>query len=268
MRKLLLSLLFFTFGFISLTQSVYSQDLNIASEFEINSEESVSGDIVIVAKDRGIILTDVSYDQRIFGVVQDNPKIVAREASASANSRPVVRTGETLVNVTDFNGEIKKGDYITTSPALGKGMVAGQSGYVVGVAIEDPVFTNENITVQGKEVRTGSVNVAVKIEYAELTTARNSLRLLDALNAALFRNIQDPEQFTNIIRFFIAGLIAILAFIIGFFSITRSISKSIEAIGRNPLARRTILLSMGIQIIITVIGALAAVAITFIIIRF
>ncbi len=246
-----------------------AQGFNVASVYEVGDADAKSGDILISAGEKGLIRTDVTYDPKIFGVIDDNPLLVLRESTQSGVvKRPVVRSGDTVVNVNDFNGVIKKGNYITTSPQLGKGMQAGQSGYAVGIALEDASYTEETATVQNKTIKVGTVRVSVGPLYAELTTARSNLTLLNSLNTAFFRNIQDPEKFTQVIRFIIAGIVAVLAFGIGFFSITRSVSKAVEAIGRNPLAKQSILVSVGLQILVTVVGAIAAVAIVFIIIRF
>lgn len=258
------------YSLLTITNSVQAQGFNIASTYLIADDKAVSGDIIISAGEKGLTRTDISYDNRVFGVMQDNPLVVLRPASGSAqpNSKPIIRIGDTIVNVNNFNGDIKKGDYITASPQLGKGMKAGQSGYVVGLALEDADLSGEPTTILNKQVKTGTVRASISINYAELTSARNNIALLNSLNAAFFRNIQDPEKFTSVIRFVAAGVVAVLAFTIGFFSISRSLAKSTEAIGRNPLAKRTIMLTVAAQIVLTAMGGIAAIAIVFIIIRF
>lgn len=245
--------------------AVYAQGFNTASTYEISDKDAASKDILISAGEKGLTRTNVTYDSKVFGVLEDNPLLVLREASSSA--RPVIRNGDTTVNVTDFNAEIKKGDYITTSPVLGKGMKAGQSGYVLGIALENATYDGPTVTAEGKQVKTGSVKVAIRIEYAELSTARSNFALLSSLNGVLFRSIQDPEKFTLTIRYIIAGLIALIAFAIAFFTVGRSITKAIEAIGRNPLARATIMASIIFQLVIALIGGIATVGIIYIIVR-
>lgn len=242
-----------------------AQGFNIASVYQISDKDTVSGDILISNGDKGLTRTQVSYDNRIFGVIDTNPTVVLREASSSAT--PVIRLGDVSVNVTDYNRAIKKGDLITSSPVLGKGMKAEQSGYVLGTALADADYSGPPIQADAKQVKTGTVKVALRIEFAELTTARNSITLLDNLNTAFFRSVQNPEKFTLIIRYIIAGLIGIIAFVIGFFTVARSISKSVEAIGRNPLARNTIMASVIFQIVLAVVGGIVAVALIYIIVR-
>lgn len=252
----------------SLLNPVFSQGFNIASTYKIDDKDIASGDLVIVGADGKITRTNVSYDYRIFGVAQDTPVIVTRPATASAElEKPISRTGDINTNVTDFNGEIKKGDYVTSSPVSGKGMKGESSGYVLGVALEDAQFTNQTTTVDQRQVKNGSVKIAIKIEYAEISGPKNTWRFLNSLNNTFFRNIQDPERFTLTIRYIIAGLIALIAFAIGFYAVSRSLSKAIEAIGRNPLARNSILASVSLQILIAIVGAIVMGFIVFIIIR-
>ncbi len=249
-----------------LTQAVFAQGFNVASTYEITDQGIKDGDIIISNGEKGLTRTNVAYDARIFGVYTEKPLLVLREATGSA--KPVVRTGDITVNVSDFNDVIKKGDFVTSSPVEGKGMKAKQSGYVLGIALDDADYSGPTQTVENRSVKTGTVRVALRIEYAELTTAKNSIHLLNDLNAAFFRNVQDPEKFSNTVRYIVAGLVAILAFAIGFFWVSRSISKAVEAIGRNPLARQSIYISVAFQIGLTLIGGIVTVAIVFLLVRF
>lgn len=263
-------ILFFLFIIFLLlpTPFVFAQSFNAASTYKIDDSQIQSGDIVIVGPETEISRTNISYDYRIFGVAQDIPILVLRPATPSGElEKPIVRIGDVNINVTNFNGEIRKGDYVTTSPVSGKGMKAVSSGYVIGIALEDAQFTDQTSTVDQRQVRNGSVKLAIKIEYAELSGPKNTWRFLNALNNTFFRNIQDPEKFTLTIRYIIAGLIALIAFSIGFFSVSKSIANAIEAIGRNPLARNSILASVSLQILIVIIGAIVTTFIIFIIVR-
>jgi F0F1-type ATP synthase membrane subunit c/vacuolar-type H+-ATPase subunit K len=157
----------------------------------------------------------------------------------------------------------------------GKGAKSVASGYVVGVALQDfgdqdgeaVSYTPPN-GGDPRQVRSGAITVAIKIEYAELTTARNANRLLEALNAAFFRNTQNPEQFVNIIRYILAGLAVVVSFLVGFFTLARTIPKGMEALGRNPLARNTIQFGMVLNIIFTVAIALVGIIAAVILLRF
>jgi hypothetical protein len=250
-----------------LPSAVFAQGFNVASTYVITDTGVISGDILISGSENGFKRTNVSYESKIFGVFQEKPELVIRESTQSAKL-PIIRVGDTTVNITDYNGDIKAGDFITTSPVMGKGMKAAQSGYVLGIALEDAEYGDNTTSIFNRQVRNGAVKVAIRIEYAELTTSRNSLRLLDSLNSAFFRNVQDPEKFTNTLRYIIAGVLGLLVFAIGFFWVGRSLSKAVEAIGRNPLAKQSILASLAAQIVVTLIVSALAFGAIFIIIRF
>jgi F0F1-type ATP synthase membrane subunit c/vacuolar-type H+-ATPase subunit K len=241
-----------------------SQGLNVAATYLINDNQAVGGDILITSPD-GIKRSSISYDSKILGVLVDNPLIVLRDQDPT--KKPILSAGEAIVNITDFNGEIKRSDYVTTSPLAGEGMKGVQSGYVVGIALEDSSYNGQTSVIQGKASKLGTVKVAVKIEYAEITTARNNIRLLNDLAAVLYRSSQDPEKFINILRYIIAGLIAIIAFTVGFISTARAFTKTIESLGRNPLAQKSIYTSVAIHVFLTITAELIAFAVIFTIVR-
>jgi len=237
--KYIFALVFLVAG---LVRPVFAADIGgIAGTYIINDTAAVTGDILINTPD-GFKLAKIPYDNNIFGVFADTPVIVVH--TGKEGEKPVVRTGIATVNVTTVNGAIKQGDRITSSTVPGKGQRADQSGYVLGVALAG--YNGSG---------TGSIPVAVGIEYAELTTARNANRLFEYLGASLFSNVQNPEKFALIIRYILAGLILIASFVFGFVTFSRSLPKAMEAIGRNPLARHTIYLSMLLNVgLIAVVG--------------
>lgn len=249
---------------------VFAQ-LEIAEPYDV-PKEAVDGDIVSFGSGK-IDLSKKEYDEKMFGVIVENPLVTYRRQDNSGI--PVVRNGSTGVNVTTINGPIKTGDFITTSKMAGKGEKGTVSGYVVGVALQD--FGDNDGTAAtyepgdeqpSRQVKVGKINVAIKIEYAELTSARNANRLLDSLNAAFFRNTQNPEQFVNIIRYILAGLAVLISFLVGFFTLARSIPRSIEALGRNPLARTTIQFGIILNIVFTVGIAIVGIVAAIILLKF
>lgn len=267
--KILFVLFLLTTYYLIHNTPVHAQ-LEIAETFDV-PEEAVDGDIMSYT-DQGVVLSSREYDDKIFGVVETTPLVAYRRQDNTG--LPVVRNGTTSVNVTTANGDIKTGDFITTSSLPGKGQKALASGYIIGVALED--FTEQDgepveVTVSEggtKQAKIGAINVAIKIEFAELSTARNANRLLDALNAAFFRNVQNPEQFTNTIRYILAGLAVVVSFLIGFFTLARTLPKGIEALGRNPLAKTTIQFGIILNIVFTVGIALVGIVAAIILLRF
>lgn len=254
------------------------ESVDFAYVYTIADKDAIDGDIISSTVDKGMIRSTYPYDLRTFGIIQDAPLIVYK--SVDNVGSPVARSGTASVNITTINGPIVPGDYITTSEIPGKGQKATNSGYVIGIAMtslgntDGEEFSYQRQITGSKQpapvekFRRGKVNVAVQIQYAELTTARTALRLLDSFNASLFTNVQNPDQFVKIFRYITAIVVVLISFAIGFFTFSKSIPKGIEAIGRNPLAQKAIMFSIIMNIFFTVVVAIAGIGAAIIILRF
>ena len=226
---------------------------DIASTYEVIDEAAIDGDIMVYT-DEGIVRAAKPYDSTLFGIFQTTPLLVFT-IEGDTTGKPVVRAGTATVNVTNENGVIKAGDYITSSATVGKGQKATISGYVIGTALND---MNEP---------TGRVEVAISIEYAELTNSRTAARLFDALNIAAFESVRDPEKLSQIMKYFSAGFVVMGSLVFSLIIFGRSITKGIEAIGRNPLAKSTIQVSMMLSSLMTVGIILLSIGAAFVIIK-
>ena len=202
---------------------------DVANVYDISDPEVKEGDILIFDPEKGLQKASLPYDSHLFGIFQEQPGIVFRRADDSG--KPVVRSGIAKVNVSLSNGEIKRGDSITSSTSPGLGMKASSPGYVVGIALED-----------SKEDK-GQIDVAIDISFKDLTSSPN-----------FNKNI-------------LASLIILISIILGLFILSRVMPKAIEAIGRNPLAKRTIEISLILSIIIVVAVVIASIVAAVIILR-
>ncbi len=239
-----------------LVAPVYAQ-LEIADTYDLADKEVQNGDIMTL-NSQGLVRSTAEYDPKIFGVINSDALAAYKRVDQTGNI--ISRNGVVNVNITTANGAIKTGDYITSSTLAGKGQKALASGYIMGVALKD---FNEGEGTQiefaqfqnstPRKVSYGQIPIAIRIEYAEISTSRNANALLGRLNSALFTNVQDPEKFVNVIRFVASGLVIILSILIGLFILARVIPKGVEGIGRNPLARRSILFYTAINIIIVIV---------------
>lgn len=268
--KLIRTLLLFTLctlHFALYSSPIYAQQfqgIETTSVYEIADQDAAAGDILKIT-DKGLVRTTIGFDNKMFGVISDQPLLVYR---TEIKGKPVIRSGITQVNVTTLNGPIKYGDYISSSGVSGKGQKASESGYTLGIALAS--FNGEGATqVDGPKgkVASGKIPVAIRIEYTELTNPRFAGRLFGFVGTALLENISDPKQIGNVVRFIAAGLVILLSFTFGFLTFSRSIAKSIEALGRNPLAKSTIQLSMIINIVLLVVTGLIGIVASILIIR-
>ncbi len=241
-----------------------TEAIDVAFTRPVITKDAKSGDIVEMS-DKGLVLANTPYSTKIAGVIVDNSLIVYRKV-ASDSARPIARNGIVAVNVTDAGGAIKLGDYITSSSIPGKGQKVERPGYVVGVAMEDfKTEGAEKIDFEGRQVNTGSILVALKAEFVGVN-AGSSGRLLDQLSSQVFQNLESQEGFGRLMRYAISGIIILVAFLIGFIIFARSIPKSIEAIGRNPLAKSQIQISIMLNILMLVVTVLLGIGAAFLII--
>lgn len=256
MRKIFLFLLFIITLYPTYpTYAQQSQGVEVTSVYEIADTEAGEGDILTATK-KGLVRTAIGFDNKMFGVVVEQPLLVYR---TETKGKPVVRSGIAQVNVTTLNGPIKYGDYITSSKVEGKGQKASESGYVLGLAMG---------SYDGADAQTvGKIPVAVRIEYAEISNPRFVGRLFGFIGTAFLENISDPKKFGEVIRFIAAALVVLLSFTFGFLTFSRSIVKSIEAIGRNPLAKNTIQFSIILNLILLVASGLIAIIASILIIK-
>ncbi len=243
-----------------------NKPVDVVTTLVVTDQEAVDGDILI-STDKGLTRAIKAFDNQLFGVVQENSLAIYQ--SSETNAKPVARTGIIYVNVTTLNGSINPGDYITSSPISGKGQLAQESGYVLGVALEGfNEQTASQITYQGQNYRSGQVRIALRVEYAELSSPRSVSRLFGNLGNGIFTASQNPEELTSIIRYAAAGFALVASFLIGFFTFYRSSVRGIEAIGRNPLAKNSIQFSIILNTILTILIIGAGIAASFLILRF
>ena len=189
------------------------------------------------------------YDSSMFGVIVDNPSISFEDLNLS-QSKLVTSVGEVLVNVSNLNGDIKEGDYITSSSIPGVGMKAQESGQVLGVALED--------FIPGENEKVGQIYVLLDIK-----TGFSSNTISDNLFGILKKSLTSPFMTPiDALRYLLAIAVVFSSFVIGFTSFGRITGNSVEALGRNPLAgasiRRVIFFNFLLTFIIMAIGILFA----------
>lgn len=237
----------------------------VAYTYDLTSPKAADGDI-IANTPQGMALSAIAFDPQMYGVLDRSPLLVWRRVDGTGE--PIIRNGLTSVNVTTLNGPISPGDYITSSAIPGKGQKASEAGQVIGIALS-PLGeqAGEKINFNNQQVTSGKVQIALRIEYAEPGNPQSAGRFFNFLGSTLFNNVQDPKNFGLVIRFIAATLIILLTFGFSFLTFSRSISKSIEAIGRNPLAKTTIQISMAINAVLLILTVGAGIFAAILILR-
>lgn len=188
-----------------------------------------------------------TYNTNMIGVYVDSPAILLDNLSLT-DSKPVLASGKATVRVTVANGEIKQGDFITTSDKPGVGQKADRSGYVLGSALEDATTD-------------GVVLVSLGIRPA-LVVSNQRTNLLDSAKDALLSPYLSPLAS---LRYILAAIAAAGAFILGFMYFGRVAKSGVEAIGRNPLAGRLIQFSVILNLLLTLVIMGSGLAIAYLI---
>lgn len=217
--------------------SVFSQATSsgIATYLPIHADNIQDGAIVVTSE-KGYTLSTTPYDPHIFGVVTQKPA-VSFENRTQKNTYPVVTTGRAYVLVTTKNGTIQEGDFITTSDITGVGQKADKNGYIVGTAAQD--FTASQ----------GKVLVYLSPRFHN-TGATAPLNLLANLQSAATSPFLTP---LTSLRYLLAVIVTALSFALGFLYFGRIAKNGLDALGRNPLAAKTIAAGIAFNMIMTVV---------------
>jgi hypothetical protein len=269
MKRVFLSIAIAILLGVSFVRVVHAepQAFTIAHTIEIADPEAVDGDVMSMNKDAKLVRSVTASDDKMYGVLVADPQAVYRTTS----DIPVIRNGTAYVNVTTAGGEIAIGDYITTSTLAGKGMKApDNSGYMLGAALA--VFDGKEgtpVTVDGKQVMQGKVLVTVGIGPASpiLFKAGGGVMgtIKQIVNAVMY-NIGASKQFERITRIILAILIVLIVIYIAFRTFGKNITKGIEAIGRNPLAKNSIQAMIIMNVILILVVSIGAIILALVII--
>jgi hypothetical protein len=239
----LFGLVFLSFSFFNF---LFAQSkVQTGGYYPVGDKEAKIGDILAKSKE-GLVRAKIPGDPNIFGVVVDSATIILNKKTP--NSLLVATEGEIPVRVTNKAGEIKKGDFITSSDIPGVGQKMVQSGTALGRALEN--FNEPE----------GTILVSLNIQYVSLTGGAGKPKLSDFFQLVA-RNLEKPENFPMVLRYIFALLVAAGSFLFGFFFSIRAMQRGVEAIGRNPLAKRSIQLAVGLNLIGVIILTLAGLGI-------
>ncbi|HSW88860.1 MAG TPA: hypothetical protein VLG12_06885, partial [Candidatus Saccharimonadales bacterium] len=145
---------------------------DIAEDYPTKDKSIEAGDVVSVdpKNDGHVQKSTKSYDTTILGVYSEKPGFRLSQENSTINGDkaiPVALAGRVPVKVSDENGPIHKGDYLTSSSTSGVAMKATKAGQMVGKALED--FTCQSSTIMSPVSSgcTGKVLAFVTSTYAD-----------------------------------------------------------------------------------------------------
>lgn len=239
--------------FITNEAKAQSVSLGISNYLSIKDEKVEDGDIVASLADGYHLADSKTPNQTLVGVVSSNAAISL--VSSDKTKKPVVSSGNVLVNVSGENGAIKKGDKIAPSSVPGVGAKADKAGFVLGSANED--FSPSSATDSKK------INVSLNVHYYT-TNSKLTPALKDILTLSFIASTDQPSV---IVKYLVAAGVLFLCLGFAFLFFGKLALSGVEALGRNPKAGRIIQFGIFLNVTISIVIILSGVAIGFLIIR-
>ncbi|HSA84271.1 MAG TPA: hypothetical protein VLF20_05325 [Patescibacteria group bacterium] len=210
--------------------------LGAAVPVRIAEENVPDGSIISSQEGGGFVLSTIEYDPFLYGVVTLDPALYLYDKAAEGEY-PAVSEGKIYVRVSTANGNIVRGDAITSSEIPGVGVKATDNGFVLGYA-EEP-YEAASPDDEGK------ILVTIDPHFAQLNS--NIFNTLTSLPRMTFSATP-----LNLIRYFLAGLVGVISFYVGFRFFGRASLEGVQAMGRNPLAKQAIIFMVVINAGLTV----------------
>ena len=247
---LFISLLILGSAFLS-SKMVFAADFSgTGITIQIQDKNVPEGSIISVT-DKGYVMSKEEYDNGIYGVTSKTPAVSLEDVDLS-NQSNVIYTGETNVIVSTSNGAIKKYDLITSSTKPGVGIKSTKSGFVLGTALENY-----------SGIQNGKILVNVNPHYnSDVNSTAFKSNIFDILSTARQSAYLSPLE---ALRYLVAALVAVLAFVLGFAYFGRVAQKGVEAIGRNPLAGKFIEFSVIMNVLLTALIIIVGLAVAYLI---
>jgi F0F1-type ATP synthase membrane subunit c/vacuolar-type H+-ATPase subunit K len=239
----------FLISLFVLGSEVYAQVDSSGFATSVPMKQSAEAGDIICSYEQGFSKCNSLADPAMYGVVVDNVSVSVEDTELE-NSTLAITTGVATVKVTASEGPIAEGDFVTSSEQEGVGQLATQNGYVLGTAME---------SYDASDV--GTIQVALNIHPASGLTGPGS-NLLQFIRKGVTIPLFEPLES---LRYILAVLMILISFTLGMIYFGRSSRTGIEAIGRNPLAKRVIQFTVVLNIVLTVVIVLVGLAIAYLI---
>ena len=112
---------------------------DLAELMPTDETDLAGGELVSVKNAKIVRSRGIPYDDNIIGVVSIYPGYVigGADAVSGQTQTPIALTGRVDIKVSDENGKVKEGDYLTSSSTPGVAMKATENGRVIGIALDN-----------------------------------------------------------------------------------------------------------------------------------
>lgn len=208
------------------------------------------------SSDRVVAAANSNVDSLLGVVVNVDSSLLAVTNDAD-NQAQVATSGTLQVLVSNINGDIQRGDYITASPVSGIGMKATGNVKVIGIAQTDLTTNNGSEKKyndnDGKEqtILVGQIPLLVNVSfyYKEADKTLIPSAIQNVANALAGRTVS-PVPILISAGIFLVTVIVVVSII---YSMIRS---SIISVGRNPMSQSAVYRDL-IQLSALVLGIIA-----------
>jgi len=229
------------------------------------------GSIVSLETQRNnyVVSTTTDNAKRLIGVAV-KPKESLIAINPGTNVVQVATAGSADVLVSTVNGTIHRGDKVAASPFEGIGMKSTQTGNrIVGVALADfDADGSQTKVVAVKDKNGGSQDVKVGYVPISLAVGTDASGVGEADATGLQRYVQSlTGHSVSMTRILIGLVIAIITLVALMVLLYAAISGSLISIGRNPLAKTSILRGLIFVLIFAVVGSIFSFAVVYLIIQ-
>lgn len=271
-------------------------NIGIANTYALTDPDIEDGDIIAITSKEGELkrATD-GAEEELFGIYVESPNVVY---ITDEDLKPILRQGDVSVNITTLGGNIRIGDLIASSKIAGKGQKASsKSVRIVGIALDSfGAGSGSSFQYQGKSYRRGQIRVSLNVvgkSSAEgisvPVTETGATSDADAQNQQLMAQMQNAnlvdkffivmqmikntltkknDDSSRLLRYIVAALVAIITTYFSFTFFGKNVTKGIESIGRNPLAKVQIQTMIVLNIVLISIVTIGGVILSLVIIKF
>ena len=219
-----------------------------------NSTTPLSPGIIVQLDDKNPSIVEpatAGNADNIHGVV-----VAANEAPVTLSNNNstmqqvyVATSGEYQVLVSDQNGPIQTGDYISMSSISGVGMKSDNSQtIVIGRALSG--FNGTSDTQGTTTLKEGNKNVTIHLGYVNVDFVLSHNPEYQPSKTIVVNNFLQKFGHTianknvSLVRVYISAAVLLVCAVIAGGLLYAGVRTSISALGRNPLAKRSILRSL------------------------
>ncbi len=218
-----------SFGVVS-AQSVlqgYSSDEDLQKGMLVALKEGDTSEVVALSEKNSGRFKGVVVDKN------DSPVTISDES----HKLFVATTGPYELIVTDENGSIKKGDYISISSTAGIAAKANETqDFVIGVATGEFKGGGDSVGSTSKKANVG--RILVDVNFGKNPGRKSTDNKVPAVLKKVSQTIADKPVST--IRIYLAVFIFIVSAAITGLMLYSGVRNTVVSIGRNPLSKGTI----------------------------